>query len=200
MKQFDQALQFAAEKHGSQYRKMSHLPYILHPMEVAVIASTMTQDEDVLVAALLHDTLEDTGVTEEDLRTLFGDRVTELVLSETENKRAGLPSDVTWAIRKEESLRILKETDDRDIRILWLSDKLSNLRSFRRQYETIGSEVWGFTHQKDPAKQEWYYRSIASCLSDLRDTEAYREYQQTLAILFGGFETESAATTGKESK
>ena len=83
--------------------KKSDLPYILHPMEAAVVVGTMTDDQNVIAAAALHDVVEDAGVTIEEIEEKFGKRVRELVASETEDKRADLPPSDTWRIRKEES-------------------------------------------------------------------------------------------------
>ena len=89
------AVAYAAEEHVGQFRKGTQLPYIVHPMEVAAICGTMTEDEEVLAAAVLHDTIEDTPATKEDLEDRFGPRVTELVLSQSENKREGQPATAT---------------------------------------------------------------------------------------------------------
>ncbi len=181
----ESAINFAAEAHSGQKRKMSDIPYILHPMEVATIIGTMTSSPEVIAAGLLHDTIEDTPATEEDISANFGLRVLELVLSETEDKMVDRPPCDTWRERKELSLIFLRDTDDIDIKMLWLSDKLSNIRSFCREYERSGDAIWSHLHQKDPAMQKWYYYTIAEYTSELKDTFAYREYIERLAVLFG---------------
>ncbi len=80
-------------------------------MEAAVIVSTMTSDQNVIAAAILHDVVEDAGIAMEEIEANFGERVRELVEAETENKREDLPPSETWRIRKEESLDVLKNTD-----------------------------------------------------------------------------------------
>lgn len=83
----DEAREFAAKAHEGQFRKGTKRPYIVHPVEVAEIVGTMTQDEEVICAALLHDTIEDcAGVSEEILRSRFGERVALLVAGESEDK------------------------------------------------------------------------------------------------------------------
>ena len=82
----EEAVAFARRAHAGAVRKGTNIPYITHPMETAVIISLMTEDEDLVVAALLHDVIEDTDVTPEELEERFGRRVTELVLEETEDK------------------------------------------------------------------------------------------------------------------
>ena len=75
----DKAIIFAVNAHRGQFRKGSDTPYILHPMEAAAIVGTMTADDEVLAAAVLHDTVEDTGTTIEQIREQFGERVAALV-------------------------------------------------------------------------------------------------------------------------
>ena len=181
------ALNFAAEKHEGQKRKITGTPYILHPMEVAAIVGTMTNDPEIIAGALLHDTVEDTGATPEELEERFGRRVADYVRAESENKRSDLPAGDTWMIRKQETIDALAACTDRGVKIICLADKLANMRSFAREYRRSGSGFWehGF-HQKDPAKQAWYYRSIAACLQELSDTDAYREYTELTALVFEG--------------
>ena len=183
-KRLDEAIKFATDKHTGQERKREGTPYILHPLEAAAIANDLTKDENVIIAAILHDTVEDTDATIEEVREKFGDRVAELVASETENKREGLPPEETWEIRKKESLDHLKNTDDPAVKILWLADKLSNIRTLYQIYQRIGDRVWDNFHMKDAKKQEWYYRTIVEYLSDFSDTLAYMEYSQLVNEIF----------------
>ena len=182
---FEQALCYAIEKHSGQRRKLSNIPYILHPMEVAAIVGTMTDDSATLAAAVLHDTVEDTDATLEELEEKFGRRVALIVMTETEEKRENLPPSETWKLRKLETLAMLENTKDPSVKMLWLGDKLSNIRSFYRQIQKDGDAVWQKLNQKDPAQQEWYYRSIAACLSDLKEYDAYGEYISLVDKVFG---------------
>ncbi len=186
MSKLDEAIRYAVEVHAGMVRKGEEVPYILHPLEVATIAATMTTDEDVLCAAVLHDVVEDTSASMEDVEQRFGARVAQLVASETENKRDGMPRHETWRVRKEESLRKLRDTTDRDVRILWLSDKLANMRSMSRLHEQMGDALWELFNQRDVAQQAWYYASIASALEDLSDTAAWREYDRLRGQVFEG--------------
>lgn len=186
MNLFEKAISFALKAHEGQIRKKSGTPYILHPIEASVIAATMTDDPEILSAVVLHDTIEDTDVTEHDLRREFGERVTQLVLGETEKEYAELSREESWKLRKEESLTRLRQTQDKAVRILWLSDKLSNIRSLCRLQAVRRDAMWDDFHQKDSRVQEWYYRSIAEVLSDLSDTQAYKEYVFLTNLLFGG--------------
>ena len=178
------AIQFASKAHDGMCRKKDNSPYILHPLEAAVIVGTMTNDQDVISAALLHDVVEDTEITIEEIEENFGRRVRELVESETEDKRADLPPEDTWRIRKEESLNDLKNTDDDAVLMLWLGDKLSNMRSFYRISKNEGSAMWQAFNQKDPEEQFWYYNSIAELTSSLEKYPAWQEYNELLKIVF----------------
>ena len=182
---FNEALAFALKAHDGVSRKTRNIPFLLHPMEVAAIAATITEDSEVLAAALLHDTVEDAGVDIEEIRERFGEKVAFLVASETENKHRELLPEDSWYMRKKESLDRLKELDDRDVKILWLSDKLSNLRSFYRIYRKKKERLWEDFHQRDPKKQEWYYRTVYEYTKELSETHAYREYEELLNRMFG---------------
>ena len=179
------AVKFAAEAHDGMERKKDKTPYILHPLEAAVIVGTMTTDSDVISAALLHDVVEDTEITIEEIEEKFGSRVRFLVEAETENKRADLPAEDTWRIRKEESLEELAGCDDTDVLKLWLGDKLSNMRSFYRIWKNEGDSMWQSFNQKDPLQQEWYYSRIAELTSALKEFPAWQEYNELLKIVFG---------------
>jgi len=171
----DQALVLAINAHKGQFRKGTQIPYILHPMEAAAIVGTMTTDDEIIAAAALHDVVEDTETTIEDIVTLFGKRVGSLVASESENKREGLPAASTWKIRKQETLDHLKNSPI-EVKIITLGDKLSNIRAIYRDYLAIGDELWQRFNQKDKHEHYWYYSSIAECLSELNCFQAYKEY------------------------
>ena len=186
MKLLDEAIVFATKAHEGQTRKMADTPYILHPLEVASIIATMTDSEETMAAGLLHDTIEDCDVDPKVIKEKFGPRVSALVQSETEDRLSDRPPEDTWMARKAESLLMLKLTKDRDVKILWLGDKLSNIRSFHRAYLRDGDKIWEGLHQKDPKMQGWYYKTIAEYLSDLSDTMAYQEYVEHVNAVFGG--------------
>lgn len=184
MELFDKAVIFACKKHSGQRRRLSDAPYFLHPMEVASIVGTMSDDQNLLAAAVLHDTVEDTDTTLEEITENFGKRVALLVMTETEDKREDRPPQDTWRIRKEETLNIIKHTKDTDVKKLWLGDKLSNLRSFCREHRKVGDKFWERFNQKDPVQQEWYYRTIAEALSELSEYDAYHELNNCIDELF----------------
>lgn len=185
MDKVTKAIEFAAKAHDGMIRKKDKTPYILHPLEAAVIVGSMTEDREVISAAVLHDVVEDTDITIEEIEEKFGSRVRALVESETEDKRAELPPESTWRIRKEESLEELACCGDRDVLMLWLGDKLSNMRSFYRIWKAEGDSMWQSFNQKDPSAQKWYYCKIAELTSSLKEFSAWQEYNELLKIVFG---------------
>lgn len=185
MELVSEAIAFAAKAHDGMRRKTSQVPYILHPMEAAVIVGTMTEDQNLIAAAALHDVVEDTEITIEEIEEKFGKRVRELVQSETEDKRTELPPGATWRIRKEESLAVLENTDDIGVLMVWLGDKLANMRSLYRDWKVEGDAMWQRFNQKDPMEQAWYYRTIVTLTQRLSDTSAWLEYKTLTELVFG---------------
>lgn len=171
----DRAIVFATEAHEGQFRKGTQIPYILHPMEAAAIVGTMTTDNEVIAGAVLHDVVEDTDTTIDDIQEYFGDRVAFLVYSESENKRENLSAQSTWKIRKQETLDHLKKAP-LDVKMITLGDKLSNIRAIYRDYNTIGDALWQRFNQKDKNEHHWYYQGVADCLTELKDYQVYKEY------------------------
>jgi myo-inositol-1(or 4)-monophosphatase len=180
-----EAIVFAAKAHDGMRRKKSESPYILHPMEAAVIVGTMTDDQNLIAAAALHDVVEDAGISMQEIEEKFGTRVRELVETETENKRIELPPEATWRIRKEESLNVLKNADDIAVLILWLGDKLANMRAIYRDFKVEGNDMWQRFNQKDVSEQAWYYYSIVRLTERLSHTSAWLEYKTLTELVFG---------------
>lgn len=180
---FDRAIIFAVNAHCGMVRKLAESPYITHPIEVAAIASTMTTDESVLAAAVLHDVVEDTDVTLDGIRDEFGERVAFLVAGDTEDKLLDRPASETWKERKMQTIRHLSDCT-REEKIIVLSDKLSNIRSLYREWNIRGDAIWSSFNQKDPDLQYWYYITIAEALSELSEFEAYKEYRKVITLLF----------------
>lgn len=183
-KVLDSAIEFAIKAHSGQTRKGGGMPYVLHPMETAVIAAELTRDEEVIAAAILHDVVEDSGVEPEEIRERFGKRVAALVAAETEDKMRDRPAAETWRERKEASLRELAATDDRGVKILWLADKLSNMRSVRDGVMRDGAKFFDVFNQKDPAQHEWYYRAVAKELECFAGEGPYEEFRELIDNVF----------------
>lgn len=180
-----EAIIFSTEAHDGMRRRKSDVPYILHPVEVGAIVGSMTEDQEIIAASILHDVVEDAGITLEDIGERFGERVMTLVASETENKRDELPAEETWSIRKSESLEKLKNSADDAVLMLWIGDKLSNIRTIYRDFKVEGDSVWQKFHQSDKSVQAWYYRSVLKYTERLSNTAAWNEYKTLVEFIFG---------------
>lgn len=155
----EKAIQFAAKAHEETVRKGTSLPYILHPVEAGAIAAQLTDDPEVIAAAVLHDVVEDTSFSEADIRVLFGNRVADLVMFDTEDKLRDRPAAETWMTRKQETIRRLQHATDNEM-IVVFADKLSNLRSLLIDYKREEESLWDRFTQKDSSKHVWYYLSL----------------------------------------
>lgn len=181
---YEKAVIFAATAHQGAHRKGSRIPYLSHPIEAAAIVSELTDDEELIAAAVLHDVVEDTSVTLEELEQYFGLRIATYVGYETEEKRRDLPAEETWLVRKQEILTFLREKADRNARILALADKLSNLRALERDVISIGDRVWDRFHQKDKKMHGWLYRQTAEALRELEEYPVWQEYDRLIRRVF----------------
>ncbi len=194
MNKIEEAIIYATVMHQGKVRKLGNTPYILHPLEVAQILSAMTNDQDVITAGILHDIVEDTDGTLEEIEKRFGERVAFLVSSESENDYPGESKDASWKRRKEESLKVLKNTDDQGVRMLWLADKLANIRSLAGGYSEYGEQLWESFHQRDPEMQHWYYQTVAEQLElSLNKTGAFKEFIKHINFIWpGSFDSDKA--------
>ncbi len=178
------AAKFAEQAHKGMFRKGTSIPYITHPLETALITAMMTDDEELIAAALLHDTVEDAGVTYEELQEQFGVRVARLVAEESEDKSK------SWMERKGCTLEYLKSAD-RDAKLLTLADKLSNIRSMARDYILVGEGLWERFNVRQKELHAWYYISMIDLLKDLNAMPEYQEYVTLCRRVFGEGKDES---------
>lgn len=154
---FRKAFLFAAEKHAKQARKASTIPYIAHLMGVASLVLEAGGDEDLAIAALLHDVVEDCGGEPmlKEVRRRFGARVAKVVEGCTDADTYPKPP---WRERKEKYIRHLKKADA-DTRLVSAADKLNNVRSILSDYRALGDRVWErFNGGRDGTL--WYYRTL----------------------------------------
>lgn len=180
----DRAIVFAVRAHHNTERRGKGFPYIVHPMEAVEIVATITSDQELLAAAALHDTVEDTDVTVEQLRQEFGDRIASLVQDESDKSIEGVSEADSWHERKQAAIDRLAAAS-RDAKIVAMGDKLSNMRAIARDYAMKGDTLWQIFHVTDKASHEWHYRGLASSLSELHDTFAYREFVALVEQVFG---------------
>ena len=179
----DRAIIFAVQAHHNSERRGKGFPYIVHPMEAVEIVATITPDQELLAAAALHDTIEDTDVTVEDLRREFGERIARLVHAESDQAVEGVSEEESWRDRKQAAIERLARASH-DAKIVAMGDKLSNMRAIWRDYKTMGDQLWQIFHVKDKASHEWHYRGLARSLSELSDTFAYQEFVSLIDKVF----------------
>lgn len=194
MNMLEEAIIYATVMHQGKVRKFKGIPYILHPLEVSQILSTMTDDMEIITAGILHDIVEDTDGTLEEIEKRFGKRVAFLVSSESEQEHPGVDKRESWQQRKSEALAVLKNTRDIGVKMLWLADKLANMRSLARIYSERGEAVWSELHQSDPEMHCWYYRTIAETVElSLNKTGAFKELIKHINYIWPGtFDSDKA--------
>lgn len=177
----DRAIVFATRAHAGQVRKGTAKPYIVHPLEAMSIVATMTEDQEMLAAAVLHDVVEDTSTTAEDIRREFGDRVATLVAADT-NKPKNIND--TWRSRKLAAIDRLSAASY-ECKMVAMGDKLSNLRAISIDYRELGEALWSrFKAPEGRSDIEWYYRGLATALASLNGTAPYTEYLALLTTTF----------------
>jgi myo-inositol-1(or 4)-monophosphatase len=179
----DRAIVFAVKAHAGTERRGKGFPYIIHPMEAMGIVATMTTDQELLAATVLHDTVEDTDVTIEDIKTEFGDRIASLVAQESEEMPEGMSEEESWHYRKQAAIDRLAKSSH-DAKIVALGDKLSNIRAIARDYAEMGDALWERFHSNVPKDHEWHYRGLADSLRELQDTAAFQEFESLINKVF----------------
>ena len=166
----DRAISFAVKAHSGTERRGKGFPYVVHPMEAMAIVATITSDQELLAAAALHDTVEDTEVTVDLIRAEFGDRIADLVAAESDNPKEGVSEEDSWHTRKQEGIDRLA-TASRDVKIVAIGDKLSNMRAIARDYAF--------------SEHEWRFRALADALRELEGTFAFMEFEWLIERVFG---------------
>ena len=183
----DRAIIFAVKAHHNTERRGKGFPYIVHPLEAMEIVATITPDQELLAAAALHDVIEDTGVTVDELREMFGERIAHLVHAESDQIDGvlfdGQNEEETWHARKQAAIDRLAAAPH-DAKIVAMGDKLSNMRAIARDYKEKGDALWSIFHVKDKASHEWHYRGLAASLSELSGTFAYQEFVRLIDEVF----------------
>ena len=185
----DRAIIFAVKAHSGTERRGKGFPYIVHPMEAVEIVSTITPDQELLAAAALHDVVEDTDITVEQIKEEFGLRIAALVAAESDQTDSAIPAEDTWHARKLAALQRLRDAP-LDVKIVTMGDKLSNMRAIARDYAVKGDALWSLFHSSDPQDHAWRYRALAAALSELEDTFAYQEFVGLIEQVFGKYESD----------
>ena len=173
------AVEFAAKAHTGQYRKATKIPYIIHPLGVAEILLKNNMPDDVVIAGLLHDTIEDTPVTIKQIEKQFGKVVANLVKGASEPDKAD-----TWENRKKHTIEYLKKAP---MKIVYLScaDKLHNAKSILDDHNVHGDDVFK-RFNRPKAQQKWYYTSLAETFIKRRPGHPlFQEFKTIVKKIFG---------------
>ncbi len=172
------AIDFANEKHKNQKRKGSNIPYIFHLIDTANIIAQVKNDEELITAAILHDSVEDAGVSLEEIRNIFGARVAELVEGVSEPDKSK-----PWKQRKQHTINHLRDESTYDIQLLECADKLSNIRSIYIDMQIIGDKIWD-KFNADYNKQKWYYIELVKSLKNLGENFIYIQFCEMVNKVF----------------
>jgi (p)ppGpp synthase/HD superfamily hydrolase len=179
----DRAIGFAARAHEGQYRKAGDIPYIAHPVAVAMLLQEMGCDPAVVAAGLLHDVVEDSDVTLAELRLVFGDEVADIVAYLTEP-----PIKMRWEKRKEQMIETLRRAP-LAAKLVAAADKYHNLLHTLQNQQKRGTAVWE-RFGRGRQQQAWYYRQVtASILANVTEPERYPIFELLTGIveeLFAG--------------
>ena len=179
-RRFEQALLFAQRKHNGQTRKKTSVPYIAHLLGVCALVLEAGGDEDLAIAALLHDVVEDCGGAPmlDEVRRRFGKRVAHVVDGCTDTDQSPKPP---WQQRKEDYLKHLGDADD-DVRLVSAADKVHNARAILNDYREIGEPIWErFQGKRDGTL--WYYRALAKEFDRGKESRLTRELRRVVTEL-----------------
>lgn len=151
-----QAIHFATKAHEGQVRKVTGTPFIFHPLAVGCLLNDAGEDADTIIAGILHDTVEDTDVTLDDIRERFGEHIANLVAGVTENKT------LSWERRKEATIDELQTAAEK-VCIVTCADKIHNLQVSMDGIKEEGEDF--FVHfKRGYHDQKWYYGKVKDVL------------------------------------
>lgn len=174
----DKVIEFAALAHAGQLRKGTNIPYITHPYTVGMYLKQAGCDDEILAAGLLHDVLEDTAVTYEELKAEFGERIARLVKAVSEQDKG-----LSWENRKRHTIKILR-TASKEVQLIACADKLHNVRTIIEAVEQVGEQAWD-RFKRGRKEQEWYYRALAEVLCGDGKAGIFREFEEAVEECFG---------------
>lgn len=180
----DKAIKFAVDAHANTERRGKGFPYVIHVLEAMEIVASMSNDPELLAAAALHDTVEDTEVTVEEIKSGFGEKVANLVKAESDVIDSSVSETESWRSRKQAAIDRLSSAS-LEAKMVALGDKLSNMRAIARDYKKSGDKLWEIFHAPGgKSDHEWHYRGLAEALSDLEGTDAYAEFISLIDEVF----------------
>ena len=177
----NKALTFSAKAHLQQIRKGTDIPYVTHPFAVGMILAKAGCPDPIIIAGILHDTVEDSDATLDDIRREFGDEVAAIVAGCSEPDKS-----LEWEERKTHTIEELKHAP-LAIQLVACADKLHNVSTMLEDYNQIGDDLWKrFNRNRD--QQKWYFSELVKCLEncEVRSHPLYWEFKRTVELLFGG--------------
>lgn len=179
-----EAKDFAYKAHEGQTRKGKQTPFVEHLYLAVNIAQEITSDKDIIDGVWLHDTVEDTSVTLEDIKENFNERVYNFVLLETEEKEKN--AEESWKRRKVKQITELKKHISNDVIIITFSDKMANLLELLEDYQKEGDEVFNKFNNKNKADHFWYYNEFFLIFSNSNKIpyKSLEKYKKTLDKIF----------------
>lgn len=168
-----EAIRFAAYAHSGQYRKGTNIPYMSHLINVMKILCENNCKEEVIVAGILHDVVEDTSVTIDEIETGFGREVAFLVRGATEIQKLSKirkeSDEQSWKERKQHTIHFLTGEATCDQLLVSSADKLDNLRAIRDDFDRIGETLWTTRFNAGKEEQKWYYTAITAAFRNRAD-------------------------------
>jgi hypothetical protein len=181
-KMISKAIETALEAHEGESRKGTEIPYVTHPLAVGIILAKAGCTDDVIAAGILHDTVENTGITLDDVRVKCGAKVAGIVQGCSEPDRGA-----SWEERKQHTIDFLKSTS-KEIKFVALADKLHNISSMAADYQKVGERLWDRFNALEE-EQKWYYEGLVVALRDDTADDAYQElhrkFARTVEAVFG---------------
>ena len=177
------AIEFAAKAHAGQYRKSTKIPYIVHPLGVGKILIENGCATKIVIAGILHDTIEDTSVTLNAIRQKFGPQVGRIVKHVSEHDKSD-----TWENRKKRTIEHIRNRNPMDALLVECADKLDNIRAIRNDYAKLGNKLWcRFNRSKQD--QKWYYQSLAKAFMSrskgASKKSLFKEFSNEVKAVFG---------------
>ncbi len=179
-----EAIHTIMKAHQGQVRKLDGDPYAVHPIEVSLMVSKWGAEESVIIAALLHDVVEDTIWTIEEIAAAFGPEIANMVAfcSEYDKSQA-------WSFRKQAMIEKVKQPGNREAKLIILADKLCNLKSIARSLEENDEDAVWSSFNAPKSDQYWYYREMTLALEELESNplcrEDYRMLKRMVESVFG---------------
>lgn len=168
----EKALRIMLTAHGQQVRKTDSSPYIIHPMMVAKKLARLGFNDEVIAAAFIHDVLEDTDYPEKKLRQELGDKVVDIILPLSEDKK------LEWEERKKKYINDVKNASV-ETKAVSIADKIHNLESIIETHKTMGSDIWSkFNRGKE--QKMWFENAMLKAFQESWDHPMIAEYEKLI--------------------